>query len=164
MKRFKGLGKIRDSVAEKSKATASEAVQRMVEVSKETLEAAVEQTQTVSRDAANKVYTECPVTMFMLPTGPNPEDYALIIRFDEMLDNLIPGMLVRPKLEILSARTDGYDTGHLRQEIKQEFALQFEAAKETIVHAIAQATEAQKLKDEVRRLESQIPRYGFDVG
>ena len=191
MKRFKGLGKIRDSVAEKSKATASDTARRMgeaaksaldtsvertqaaaseagrrtVAVSKETLEAAVEQTRTVSRDAVNKVYTECPVNMFMLPTGPNPGDYALIFRFDQMPDNLNSGALVRPKLEILSGRTDGYDTEHLQQEIKQEFALQFEAAREPIVRAIAQATEAQELKGEVRRLdlERDIARRFLDT-
>ena len=154
MKRFKGLGRIRDSVVEKSKAaseavqqlgevskaaldttveqtrtTTSEAGRRMVEVSKETLEAAVEQTQTVSRDAVNKVYTECPVTMFMLPTGPNPEDYFLAFRFDEVLDNLNSGLLVRPKLEILSARAVSYDTERLGQGIKQEFSSQLDHLK-----------------------------------
>ena len=103
MDRPKALKRIRDSVVDKSRDT-SEAARQIRKVSKGALEAALEQTQATSRNALTKVFPECPVPVFMLPTGPSPEDYALVFRLDEILDDLKSGMFVRPKFEVLSAR------------------------------------------------------------
>ena len=86
MERPKALQKFRDSVVDKSRDT-SEAARQIKKVSKGALEAAVEQTQAASRKAVNKVFP-CPVPVFMLPTGPSPEDYALVFRLNEILDNV----------------------------------------------------------------------------
>jgi hypothetical protein len=145
MDRPKALKRIRDSVVDKSRDT-SEAARQIRKVSKGALEAALEQTQATSRNAVDKVFPECPVPVFMLPTGPSPEDYALVFRLDEILDDLKSGMAVRPKFEVLSARAVNYDPEHLGRELKQEFVGQFEAARESLVQAGEVALERLELK------------------
>ncbi len=145
MDRPKALKRIRDSVVDKSRDT-SEAARQIRKVSKGALEAALEQTQATSRNAVDKVFPECPVPVFMLPTGPSPEDYALVFRLDEILDDLNSGMFVRPKFEVLSARAVNYDPEHLGRELKQEFVGQFEAARESLVQAGEVALERLELK------------------
>ena len=55
----------------------------------------------------DKVFPECPVPAFMLPTGPSADDYRLLFRLDEMLENLESGILVRPKIQVWAARKLG---------------------------------------------------------
>ena len=71
----------------------------------------------------------------MLPTGPSPEDYALLFQFDEVLDNLESGILVRPKIEVWAARESGHDLERFGRELKQDFVRQFNEARESLIEA-----------------------------
>lgn len=91
------------------------------------------QLQSLYNRGLDKVFPECPVSAFMVPTAPDVDDYILIFRLDEMLSNLESGIFVRPKIELWAARAEGYDRNHLGEELIQRFEEQFSEARAGLV-------------------------------
>ena len=85
--------------------------------------------------AFSKIFPECPVPAFMLPTGPYAEDYVFVFQIEEMLDNLQSGVFVRPKIEIWAARDSGYNLEHFIEELEQDFVRQFNETREELEKA-----------------------------
>ena len=104
--------------------------------------------------AFGKIFPECPVPAFMLPTGPGPEDYVILFRFEELIEKLRSGVRVRPKLELWAARDKGYDLEHLAREIKEDFVSQFEEFREALIRD--RLIPIEKLTIEQERLGNQI--------
>ena len=74
----------------------------------------------------NASFPEHPVAVFLMPTSPSPDDYVLVFDLDGLVKSLRSGVPVRPKLEVWSARSEGYDLTHLAQELRDDFVEQFE--------------------------------------
>ena len=110
--------------------------------------------QQLPADVVDKMFPECPVPMFILPTGPNPEEYFIVFGFDEVFDNLKSGIFVRPKIEAWAARVNGWDIEHLGGEIKGEFTQQFDESRERLVRSG---------EVDIRKLESQIERSSKEM-
>ena len=85
------------------------------------------QLQQIPGEVWDKLLPECPVPMFILPTGADPEDYALVFQFAAVFDNLKSGVFTQPKLEAWAARAEGWDVARLSAELKREFTRQFDA-------------------------------------
>ena len=116
-----------------SATSTADAVQGAAE---KTLDSVAEKSKAVFREQfLGRIFSECLVPAFMLPTGPSPEDYVLMFRFDEMLDKLKSGILVRPKIEVWAARESGHDLERFQQELKQGFVCQFNEARESLIKA-----------------------------
>ena len=107
-------------------------------VSQEVLDAAnarvaslTEQALGLSNEAIDKLFPECSAPMYIMPTGPGQEDYVLVFQFDEIIENLNVGVLVRPKIEAWSSGGNSYDLDRLSEEIQREFTNQFAQARES---------------------------------
>ena len=96
---------------------------------------AFKQLKSLSVDSFDKVFPECPVPAFMMPTGPSAEDYVFVFRLSEVLDNLKAGILVRPKIEVWTGREADYDLEHFGQELVQDFSRQFNEARDNLIEA-----------------------------
>ena len=110
--------------------------------------------QQLPADVVDKMFPECPVPMFILPTGPNPEEYFIVFGFDEVFDNLKSGIFVRPKIEAWAARVNGWDMEHLGRELKREFTRQFDATRERAVRSG---------EVDIRKLETQRQRQSKEM-
>ena len=132
-----------DSKSDKVKATSRNILRRATstvgtvqDTAEKTLASVAQQSNAVFREQfLDRIFPECPVPAFMLPTGPSPEDYVLIFQFDEVLDKLKSGVLVRPKIEVWAARKDDRDPERFRQELKQGFECQFNEARAKLIKA-----------------------------
>ena len=82
----------------------------------------------------DKVFSQCPVPTFMLPTGPSAEHYALIFHLDDLLDSLKAGILVRPKIEVWTGRNGDYDLDLFGQHLVQDFSRQFNEARDGLIN------------------------------
>ena len=107
------------------------------------------QLQQLPSDVVDKLFPECPVPMFILPTDPNQEEYFIAFGFDEVFDNLKSGIFVRPKIEAWAVLDEGWDRYHLGDELKREFTRQFNATHERMVKSG---------EVDIRKLESQMQR------
>ena len=108
------------------------------------------------RVAFSKIFPECPVPAFMLPTGPYAEDYVFVFQIEEMLDNLQSGVFVRPKIEIWAARDSGYNLEHFIEELEQDFVRQFNEVQESLTKAFQ--PHVQQLESKERHLSNEIRR------
>ena len=132
-----------DSAADKLNAASKKILKRATstagavqDAAEKTLDAAAEKSRAVLRKQfLDKIFSECPVPTFMLPTGPGPEDYVLIFLFDEVLENLKSGIFVRPKIEAWAARESGHDLERFGQRLKQDFVRQFNDARGSLIKA-----------------------------
>ena len=106
--------------------------------------------------AFNKVFPECPVPAFMLPTGPGVEDYVFVFHLEEMLDNLKSGIFVRPKIVVWSARDSDYDEEHFIEELEQDFVRQFNEVQGSLTKAFQ--PHIQRLESNERHLSNEIRR------
>lgn len=93
------------------------------------------QVQRIPGEVWDKMVPECPVPMFILPTGADSEQYALVFQFAAAFDHLKSGIFARPRLEAWAARTDGWDLEHLSRELKREFTRQFDAYREELTRS-----------------------------
>ena len=91
--------------------------------------AALNQVQATPGRLSRLVFRECPVPVFLLPTGSGPNDFCCSFQFDEMLVQLRSGVLVRPILEVWAGRNDVV-RDYLGQTLKEEFSRQFQMANE----------------------------------
>ena len=66
----------------------------------------------------------------MLPTGPDAEDYVIVFDLDDVIENLLSGIFVRPKLEVWAGRTTGFDLNRLGQKLTNDFVRQFNDVRE----------------------------------
>ena len=116
------------------------------------LEKGLDQIQALYNLGVDTVFPECAVPAFLLPTGPDTEDYLLMFDLSEILTNLRSGVLVRPKIELWAARADGYDTDRLAEELAVAFVEQFNAARASLVEAgMRQVAAYQKQQDAASR-------------
>ena len=116
------------------------------------IEKGLDQLQSLYNRGSETVFPECATPAFLLPTGPDTEDYLLVFDLGEMLTNLRSGVLARPKMELWAARADGYDTDRLAQELAVAFVEQFNAARASLVEAGMQEVAAhQKQQDAASR-------------
>lgn len=77
------------------------------------------------------VFTDVDVPVVLMPTGPNPDDYTVVINMKETAALLGKGKLVRPKLEIWAARDD-MDRKDLAERIATAFMSAFRKAKANV--------------------------------
>ena len=127
---FGKLGAVSKAVV----AGATSAVGDVQDAAGKTLESAAEQSKVAFNDKLlDKVFPECPVPAFMLPTGPSADDYRLLFRLDEMLENLESGILVRPKIQVWAARKSGFDLQRFGEELKVSFLSQFNDARDRLI-------------------------------
>lgn len=120
-----------------------------------------EQTLEFSNEAIDKIFPECSAPMYMMPTGSDPEDYALVFQFDEIIENLNVGVLVRPKIEAWSSGGKDYDLERLGEEIQREFTNQFTQARESQERFVKELeASAQRISAEI---ESATPGIGAHV-
>ena len=80
-------------------------------------------------------FPECRVPAFMMPTGPEVDDYLLMFDLDEFLSNLQTGVFTRPKIDLWAASSDHPDTHRLAEELATEFARALSVAIESTVQA-----------------------------
>ena len=106
--------------------------------------------------AFSKIFPECPVPAFMLPTGPYAEDYVFVFQIEEMLANLQSGVFVRPKIEIWAARDSGYNLDHFIEELEQDFVRQFNEVQGSLTKAFQ--PHVQQLESNERHLSNEIRR------
>ena len=90
------------------------------------------------------VFPECTVPAFILPTGPDVEDYVLMFNFEEFLHRLRGGVLVRPKIELWASRAGGYDMNHLAYELERRFQEEVEGAKTSLTNPLEQQRAARQ--------------------
>ena len=126
MKPVKATG----SVVLKSAEVAGVAARKSVTFSADTAADAFEMLQAAYNKSLSTVFPECPVPAFMLPTGPDTDDFVLVFDLEEFLDKLQTGILVRPKIELWAASADGHDVAHLSEELAVRFAEELSAAME----------------------------------
>ena len=105
----------------------------------------------------DRVFSQCPVPTFMLPTGPSAEHYALIFHLDDLLDSLKTGILVRPKIEVWTGREGDYDLDHFGQELVQDFSRQFNEARDSLIYTY----KIDDMKAEENRLSKEIWREAY---
>ncbi len=91
------------------------------------------QLQKLPGDAFDRLFPECPLPLFIIPTGPNPEEYGLLFDLAEMFDHLKSGRFVRPRIDAWAARSDGWDVERLSAELSQEFSRQFNQRREGVI-------------------------------
>ena len=72
---------------------------------------------------------QCLVPTYLLPLGSSTRDFICVFDFDELIEELNRGRLMRPKLEIWAGRPD-IDRFHLSRRIKNDFLKQFELSKQ----------------------------------
>lgn len=102
--------------------TAIEATQTAVEIATKTGAEAIAL-------AMSQIVQECTVPVFLLPTGSGCRDFKCIFCFEEVIEKLTSGILVRPQVQVWSGRED-IDRTHLTEILKQDFICQFNAARE----------------------------------
>ena len=118
------------------------------------------QTLEFSNEAIDKIFPECSAPMYMMPTGSGQEDYALVFQFDEIIENLNVGVLVRPKIEAWSSGGKDYDLERLGEEIQREFANQFTQARESQERSVkALEASAQRISAEIESLTPGMGAY-----
>lgn len=82
----------------------------------------------VNEATFGRLFTEVEIPGFLLPTGPNPDDYILEFDFEAALKSLRSGILVKPRLVIIAGRDD-MDPELLAHRLNNEFGAAFSAAK-----------------------------------
>ena len=123
-----------------------------------------EQTLEFSSEAIDRIFPECSAPMYMMPTGSGQEDYALVFQFDEIIENLNVGVLVRPKIEAWSSGGKGYDLERLGEEIQREFTIQFTQARENRAWSVKELeAAAQRISDEIESLTPGIAEYAMNI-
>ncbi len=157
MQRFNRIGRLKDAidsaadkaqdVSKKAVDTAASAAGSAQDAAGKTLDATTsaaswttEQLQSAYNQGQDTIFPECPVTAFMLPTGPGAEDYVIVFDLDEVLTNLKSGIFVRPKLEVWAGRATGFDLDRLGQNLKNDFVRQFNDVRESQVRDSEVAT------------------------
>ena len=124
------------------------------------IEEGLDQIQSLYNRGVDTVFPECPTPAFLLPTGPEPDDYLLLFDLNEMLTNLRSGVLARPKIELWAATAEGYDVNRLAEELAVSFVEQFNAARASLVErGIQEVAEYQKEEDAASR-EMRIELWG----
>ena len=113
-------------------------------------------------DALDKIFTECPVPMFIVPVSPDSEEYVILFNFEEVFDNLKSGVFVRPKIESWAAKDDGWDVEHLCEEIRKEFTGQFDSTRERMVKS--GQVDTKKLDTQIQSQTRQMDGKLSDAG
>ena len=151
------------SASEKAVNTAKSSAsvsQEFLEEAKARVSSLTEQTLGLSNEAIDKLFPECSAPMYMMPTGSGQEDYALVFQFDEIVENLNVGVLIRPKIEAWSSGGKDYDLERLGEEIQREFTNQFTQAREGQERSVkALEASAQKISDEIESVTPGIGSY-----
>ena len=109
---------------------AQDAAEKTLDATTSAASGTIEQLKAAYGKGLDTVFPECPVTAFMLPTGPDAEDYVMVFDLDDVIENLISGIFVRPKLEVWAGRTTGFDLDRLGQTLKNDFVRQFNDVRE----------------------------------
>ena len=149
-----------EKVVDTAKSSAS-ASQEFLDEANSRVAGLTEQTLGISNEAIDRIFPECSAPMCIMPTGSGQEDYALVFQFDEIIENLNVGVLVRPRIEAWSSGGKDYDLERLGEEIQREFANQFTQARESQERSVkALEASAQKISAEI---ESATPGIGAYV-
>ena len=88
------------------------------------------QLQQLPADAVDALLPECPIPMFIVPIGPDQEDYRILFGLDAMFESLRSGVFVRPKIEAWAATDSGWDVTRLAEQLEAEFNRQFQREQE----------------------------------
>ncbi len=112
------------------------------------------QLQQLPNDVVDKLFPECPTSMFIVPTGIRQEDYCIVFDLDGVFENLKSGVFVRPKLEAWAATDSSWEPAQLGERIKGEFSFQFEDRHSKLVRYG---------EIDIRKLEAQLQRQSRDM-
>ena len=135
------IEEVSSSSLEFSKSASQDLVQGSAEIAT--------QLRRIPAGAVDQLFPECPVPMFLMPVGPSPEEYTIIFDFNEVFESLQSGIFVRPKIEAWAAFDTHANIECLCEELKVEFARQFEKTREQNIRAG---------RSEVRDLDKRIQR------
>jgi len=100
--------------------------------------------------------------VYLLPLGPNPENYFIMMEFEEMLEKLREGLLVRPILMLYVGRSD-FDHSYFADHLKDEFVRQFSEAREQEYSKHQVDIEVMRLQKESARDEMARPLRAYPV-
>ena len=101
---------------------------------------------------------ECSVPAFLLPTGSGAGDFRCVFQFEEAVDKLSHGLLVRPQIEVWAGRED-IDRGKLAAVLKDDFTRQLSAER-----ARAREQNSRQFSGEIDRLKEEQETAGTDLG
>jgi hypothetical protein len=87
------------------------------------------------------MFPRCPVPVYLLPTGSQAGDFYLAFAFDDLMDDLRSGVLVRPAIEVWTGRSD-FDRDYLAEHLREEFVRQFDDARATMRQAFEEELES----------------------
>lgn len=79
--------------------------------------------------AMSQILQDCTVPAFLLPTGSGHQNFKCTFCFDEAINKLTSGILVRPQVQVWAGRAD-LDRAHLARILRKDFISQFNAARE----------------------------------
>ena len=157
----RGVSEASKTAAQKTTSVAEEAVRRTNEVSDALIDktivvatVSIDHLRSLSNTAVGKLFPECPIPMFIVPTGPNMEDYGLVFSFEEMFTNLKSGIFARPKLLAWASAEAGYDQQQLAERLRREFTRQFNESREELIGQ--GALNLSRLEREDERMSQQI--------
>ena len=123
----KAVEEVSSTSLEFSRSTTQELVQGTAEVTA--------QLQRLPAGVVDQLFPDCPVPMFLMPIGPGPEEYTMILDFNEVFESLQFGIFVKPKIEAWAAFDSHDNIERLCEELKVEFSRQFEKTREQEIKA-----------------------------
>ena len=112
-----------DYVAGKASVLSGEVSARASKLSRQTAE--------LPASLAGFVFTECPVPTTLLPTGPGAGDFVCTFDFEQVVNQLMGGRLVRPRI-VAWAGKKSISRTRLAHLLHTEFAKQFRAQRKAI--------------------------------
>lgn len=120
------------SVILKSAEMAGDATRMPLDFTTDVAADVLEGVQAAYNKSVDTVFPVCSVPAFMLPTGPDYDDYLLTFDLRHILNELRSGILVRPQIEMWAATANGHDVSFLEESLTVRFKEDFAAAKAAI--------------------------------
>ena len=114
------------------------------------------QLQQLPEDAVDALLPGCSVPMFIVPIGPDQEEYRILFRLDTMCESLRSSIFVRPKIEAWAATDAGWDIVHLAEQLEAEFSQQFQREQEQWIRS--GEIDIKKLESNLERKSSEVSR------
>lgn len=127
-------------VTDKAKESASKVTQVTRNAQTSLLDSTIEtleQLQAAPGRLSNLVFRKSPVPTFLLPIGPDLDDFFYSFQFDEVISRLTSGTFVRPVIEVWAGRQD-FDRARFAERLTNEFIRQFTTSRAKAEHIRAE--------------------------
>ena len=124
------LGEAADKARSSTSKVAGGAIDLTESLQTSALEAA-KRLQSTPAKILDRLSRECSAPAFVLPTGSGADDYQLVFEFDEVIDQLRSGILVRPVIDVWTGRLD-LDFTIFPSRLKEAFTTQFTSSRSSI--------------------------------